>query len=110
MNLRLRSFGGLVADTRDRRVTDEAATSCLARVFRGLSALKIEHAHAPPRFATISSSVTRADHHTLTAPFFRPKINHTVSHRRIALDRVSARPEKQITRLQRIELEALLLL
>jgi len=90
-------------------VTDKGrAESLFIRECRGRY-LKIENTDAVTRFAPIRSSITRADHDSMTGAFFPAEINHRVGDGRIAFDVVGARPKKKIAGHELRQFEAVLL-
>ena len=78
---------------------------CLGR----LRNFEIEDADAIPRFALVSSPVTRAHHNSLIRSFFAAEINHGVGDGRVALDVVGPGPKKKIPGDKLVQLEGVLL-
>ena len=100
---------GWFAQTRNVPVTHKCRLQFAVAVFLRTRDSEIENAHAIPRFALIDATITGADHHPLAGFLFAAQVNHRVSNRWIAIDGVSAGPEKKIARLQIFQLERIIL-
>jgi hypothetical protein len=71
---------------------------------------EIENADTEARLALINPTVAGADHDAISGFLFATKINHRMCDRRIALDRISARPEKQIAGFEIVQFERVIFL
>src|SRR5438477_10064151 len=81
-------------------VTDESRSQFAIIVLSGTLNFKIKDAHSEARFPLINTAVARAHHDASSRLSFAAEINHGVRDRRIALDRISSSPEKEVARLQ----------
>ena len=98
-------LGGCISQTRDVAITDERRLQFAIAVFVRSRNSEIKDTHAIARFASIDSAVACAHHLPLAGFLFPAEINHRVSDRRVAIDRVGASPKEQIARLQIFQLE-----
>ena len=81
-------------------VTDKAwrLSSLISFVIFRLWHFEFKNADAETLLTLISASVTRAHHHTHAGFFLASEINHDVSDRRIAFDRICSAPKEEIAR------------
>src|SRR5207245_146502 len=91
-------------------VTDESRSQFAIIVLSGTLNFKIKDAHSEARFPLINTAVARAHHDASSRLSFAAEINHGVRDRRIALDRISSGPEKQVARRQILQFEGIVLL
>src|SRR5205085_11342849 len=92
-------------------ITDKAWTlSSFIRfaIFR-LWHFEFKNADAETLLTLIGASVTRAHHHTRAGFFLASEINHDVSDRRIAFDRIRSAPKEEIVWFYLLELEEIVL-
>src|SRR5690349_2820232 len=87
-----------VLQTGNVAVTDECRPQFALAVRFPVLDFEIENADTIARFSLINPAIARTDHHAVAGLLLASDINHRVSDRRIALDRVSAGPEKKIAR------------
>jgi hypothetical protein len=95
----------LVLQTRNVSVADKLRLEFAVPIFLWVRNRKIKDADAETRFALIDAPVAGADHDAFSGFLFSAKVNHCVGDRRIAIDRVSARPKKQIAGPQILQFE-----
>lgn len=94
----------LVLQTRDVSISDEYRMQLGFSVAARAMHVEIEYTDAVARLALVDAAVTRPNHDAIAALFFATDIDHGVSDRRVALDRIRAGPEENIARPQIVEL------
>src|SRR5438132_11438701 len=90
-------------------VTDKARTlsSLISFAIFRLWHFEFKNADAETLLTLIGASVTRAHHHTRAGFFLASEINHGVSDRRIAFDRIRSAQKEEIARFYLLELEGI---
>ena len=108
-NLLRRLVGSRLSQAGNVAVTDKRWLQSALSVFFRARDCEIKHTNAEARFALINASIACAYHDPISGLLFAAKVDHGMRNWRIALNRISAGPEKQVAGLEILEFKRIVL-